>query len=76
MSRTITLELPDDVLLSALKQLPTLRRVELLRRLDETPRLESKTVQALELDRLTGLIAVGGDALEESEQLYDDANQC
>ena len=30
-------------------------------------------VPASELDRLTGLISVGGDALKDTERLYDDA---
>lgn len=74
MSTTITLELPDDVLLRALWRLPIRRRKELLRRLEEPVMPMAKGVQAAELDRLIGLIAIGGDALEDSERLYDNAN--
>jgi hypothetical protein len=73
MSTTITLELPDDVLLRALRRLPDRRRNELLRKLEEPQGLVVKGVQAAELERLEGLIALGGDALEDSERLYDDA---
>jgi uncharacterized protein len=35
-------------------------------------RMPLKTVPAAELERWTDLIAVGGDALEDSERLYDE----
>ncbi len=71
---TIMLELPDEVLLRALRRLPMRRRKELLRKLEEPVTPMVKGVQAVELDRLIGLIAVGGDALEDSERLCDIAN--
>ena len=71
MSTTITLELPDDVLLRALRRLPIPRRQELLRKLEEPVAPMTRGVPAAELDRLTALIAIGGDALEDSERLYD-----
>jgi len=63
MSTIITLEVPDDVLLRALRRLPISKRKELLRGLEESVRPMAKGVQAAELDRLTGLIAIGGGAL-------------
>jgi hypothetical protein len=71
MSEIIVLELPEEILLKALRQLSPDRRRWLFNQIDvhtTTPR----GVSALELDAWTGLIAVGGDALTESEQLYDD----
>ena len=37
-------------------------------------RMPLRTVPAAELERWTDLIAVGGDALEDSERLYDDSS--
>jgi hypothetical protein len=71
MTVTVTLELPDNVLIQALRQLSPARRQQLLRQLeDETPPVV-RVVPATELDKWTGLIAVGGDALEDSERLYE-----
>lgn len=33
---------------------------------------EVKTIPAVELRKLSGIISVGGDALEDSERLYDE----
>lgn len=71
MSETIILELPEEILLKALQQLSPERRQWLFNQID-LPDVSSPIVSALELDAWTGLIAVGGDALEESEQLYED----
>jgi hypothetical protein len=74
MTATVTLELPEDVLLAALRKLSPARWRHLLVELDRPPAFTLRTVPATELDKLTGLIAVGGDALEDSERLYDDAS--
>lgn len=37
-------------------------------------RLAVKTLPASDLDRLTGLVDWGGDALVDSERLYDDCS--
>jgi len=72
MTVTVTLELPDNVLIQALKQLSPARRQQLLRQLEnETPPVV-RVVPATELDKWTGLISVGGDALEDSERIHDD----
>lgn len=71
MSETILLELPEEILLKALRQLSPDRRRWLLSQIDEN-KIVLHGVSAIDLDDWTGLIAVGGDALTESEQLYDD----
>ncbi len=72
MPGTIVLKLPENILLEALRQLSPLERRRLLQELgrDDTPSL--KGVSAVTLDAWAGAIAVGGDALLESEQLYDN----
>jgi hypothetical protein len=72
MSDTITVQISEEELLNALRRLPPARRQLLLRQLADERRPIVVTLPAAALDRLTGLMAVGGDALEESEQLYDD----
>ena len=67
MAATVTLELPDNVLIQALKRLSPARRRQLLYQLeDEEASPAVRVVPATELDKWTGLIAVGGDALEDS----------
>lgn len=72
LTDTVTLELPEIVLLQALRQLPPLRRQWLLRQLEQEQSPTMSGVPAAELDKITGLISVGGDALEDSKRLYDE----
>ncbi len=71
MTVTVTLELSDNVLIQALKQLSPARRQQLLHQLEDETLPVVRVVPATELDKWTGLIAVGGDALEDSERLYE-----
>jgi len=73
MSATITVELPEELLLEALRKLPLERRRALVSKLEGELRIQARSVPAAALDKLTGLISMGGDALEDSERLYDDA---
>lgn len=73
MNATITLELPENVLVAALRKLSPTRRQYLLAELKPVSTFVLRTVPASDLDKLTGLISVGGDALEDSERIYDDA---
>ncbi len=72
MTATITLELPDNVLIQALKRLSPARRRQLLYQLEAEASPVVRVVPAAELDKWTGLISVGGDALEDSRRLYDE----
>ena len=71
MAATVTLELPDNVLIQALKRLSPARRRQLLYQLEDEASLV-RVVPATELDKWTGVIAVGGDALDDSRRLYDE----
>jgi hypothetical protein len=70
MTTAIVVELPEDVLVEALRRLTPARRRQLLLRVESEPAPALTTVPATELDKWTGLISVGGDALEDSECLY------
>lgn len=72
MTATITLELPEDVLVAALRKLPSWQRREILREFQGDLGPAIRTVPASELDKWTDLLAVGGDAQEESEDLFND----
>ncbi|MCZ7574877.1 MAG: hypothetical protein M5U01_40515 [Ardenticatenaceae bacterium] len=74
MSVTVILELPEDVLVDALRRLSPERRRQLFLKLERGNGSPVRGVPASELDQWTGLITVGGDALAESEQLYDDSS--
>jgi hypothetical protein len=47
----------------------------LLREIEELPRKEGKVtakfVEAQELNRLSGWVSIGGDALKDAERVYD-----
>ena len=71
MSETIVLELPEEVLLNALRQLSPDRRRWLFDESQKDAAIEVRLVPAEMLSELNGLVSIGGDALEDSEQLYD-----
>jgi hypothetical protein len=58
-------------LIQALKQLSPARRQQLLGQLENETPPAVRVVPATELDKWTGLIAIGGDALEDSKRLYE-----
>jgi hypothetical protein len=62
-------------ILQAISKFPKKDLESLLREIEELARTErkitAKFVEAQELNRLSGLISIGGDALEDSERLYD-----
>ena len=72
MGNVIALQLPEDVLVEALRRLPEGRRRELLRRLMEAEALKPRWVPAAELGRLIGLVSLGGNAVQDTEALYND----
>jgi hypothetical protein len=74
MSETISLEveLPEEKLIEAFQRLPPKQRIELLKKLWLLAEPELRTVPANTLYALTGLVSLGGDALTDTEAVYDD----
>lgn len=71
----VELELPEAKLIEAFRRLPPQRRAELLDRLRALREPELRTVPASRLYALTGLVSLGGDALADTEAIYD-GNSC
>ncbi len=69
---SVEVELSEAKLLEAFRRLRTPQRVNLLAQLRQLEKPELRTVPASRLDALTGLISLGGDALLDSERVYDD----
>ncbi len=70
MSKTIVLELPEEVLLSALRQLSPDRRRWLFEESEKKTIMEARPVPASALDKWLGTTSIGGDALEDSGSVY------
>lgn len=68
---SLELELPEAKLIEAFRRLPPRRRAELLDRLQALREPELRTVPASRLYALTGLVSLGGDALTDTEAIYD-----
>jgi hypothetical protein len=66
------LELPEDKLVEAFRRLPPYQRVELLKKLQAAEGLQLVKVSASTLEPLTGVVSLGGDAVTDTEALYDD----
>lgn len=70
----VTIPIATEDVLKGLAELPPdeLERViETLSRLRCSSRIKPVFVEVKRLDQLTGLIAVGGDAVEDTENIYD-----
>ena len=72
MSSPITIQLPEEVLIEALQQLSPERRRQLLKQIEGERELEPVPLPADALKEITGIINIGGDALEDSERIYDE----
>jgi len=71
MPAVIPLEVPETKLVEAFRRLPPQRRAELLDKLRALREPELRTVPASRLYALTGLVSLGGDALVDTEAIYD-----
>lgn len=68
---SLELELPETKLVGAFRQLSPRRRIELLSGLQALREPELRTVPVSSLYALTGLVSLGGNALADTESLYD-----
>jgi hypothetical protein len=68
---SLKLEVPETKFVEAFRRLPLLQRAELLERLRALCELELRIVPANRLHALTGLVSLGGDALADTETIYD-----
>jgi len=66
----VSIKIPEDELVEALRALPPERRKAILRKIHLLEKIELRWVKASELDTITALIAVGGDAVKDVERLY------
>lgn len=67
----LTVRLPKQMLLDLLRQVPRKELESLLREITGKSQLEPVRVPSQSLDKLTGLISVGGDALQDTEAIYE-----
>ena len=68
---SLELEVPETKLVEAFRRLPPRQRVRLLEVLRALCEPELRTVPAGRLHALTGIVSLGGDALADTEAIYD-----
>ena len=66
------LESTERELIDAFRRLPPERRTELIDKLQSMQEPVLNTLSAGKLQALTGLVALGGDAMADTEAIYDD----
>ncbi len=69
----ITVDLPEDVLVAAIRRLPATKRNRVINAIQDDPidrPIRLVTVPASSLNKLAGLVSIGGDALVDSERLF------
>jgi len=69
---TLELRLNENELLDAFRRLPPQRRTELIEKLQALSSPTVRTVPATKLYALTGIVSLGGDAVIDTEAIYDD----
>ena len=69
----VTLEVSKKEIVNALLHLPPMEREGILRLLKRTESRNDGVIKfsSLDLDELTGIMKVGGDAVADSEGIYD-----
>lgn len=65
------LEVPETKLIEAFRRLPPSERVRLLEVLRALCEPALRTVPASRLHALTGIVSLGGDAVADTEAIYD-----
>lgn len=70
-SAAIPVEVSEEELIEAFRRLPVARRAELLDKLQALRQPVLRMVPADRLYELTGLVSLGGDALADTEALYN-----
>jgi hypothetical protein len=74
MAKTkVNIEISEKTLIEALRRVPPERRAEIIRKITDHEELEFRWVKAEELDKVRGLVCVGGNAVEDAERLYNDS---
>jgi hypothetical protein len=72
MSTPITIQIPEEAIVEALRQLSPQRRRDILQQVSEEQEVKLVTFPVESLYKLTGIVEIGGDALTESDQIYDE----
>jgi hypothetical protein len=67
----LTVRLPKHLLFEFLRQIPRKELDMLIQEIPGKSQLEPVRVPSQSLDKLTGLISVGGDALQDTEAIYE-----
>jgi len=68
---SLELEVPEAKLVEAFRRLSPQQRVKLLEVLQSLCEPRLRTVPANRLYALTGIVSLGGDALADTEAIYD-----
>ncbi len=67
----VKVEIGENELIGALQALPPERRKLIFQKIEFLEKLKFCWISASELDNITALIAVGGDAVQDVERLYN-----
>ena len=68
---SLEMEIPDSKLVEAFRRLPHQQRARLLARLRTLCDPDVRTAPASRLSALAGVVSLGGDALADTEAIYD-----
>jgi hypothetical protein len=67
----ISMKIPEEMVVDALSNLPYEKRMEICRKVSELAAVEIKCIQIDELDKISGIVSLGGDAVLDSENIFD-----
>lgn len=67
----VSVKLPKRILLELLRRIPRKELEGLIQETKGKPQFEPVRVDPQSLDKLTGIVSVGGDALHDTEAIYE-----
>jgi len=69
---SISIQVSEEMLIEALSQLPYQKKIDLWKKIEPRSNIKLKWIKADKLDNLTGIIFIGGDAVKDTEKIFDE----
>jgi hypothetical protein len=69
---SIAIQIPEEFLIEALSHLPYKKRLDLWKKIELHTIIDLKLLKAEKLDNLIGIVSIGGDAVIDTESIFDE----
>ncbi|MGA1826559.1 MAG: hypothetical protein ACMUIP_18045 [bacterium] len=69
---SISIQIPEELIIDALSHLTYEKRLEIIKKAGVDISLDVKYAKADLLDKLTSIVSIGGDAVTDTEMVFDE----